>query len=300
MDRGKALKVTGIVCLLIVLALAALKIAKMKQSGNVKKPVPEANSGIEKPGWVLTFHDEFDKPNLNTTKWYTFDTRDVKANYFIKNGILHLRIDKQLPKVGGKFSRCSTIRSRPVRTGKEWPNGKPFTQKYGWFETRARCPKGSGRHAAFWLMTPDKSYLKLKKDGGTRQSYDEAYEVDIFEQLGKDPFSNVFTVHFGRPYDKEPGSECRTLKFSFDHSKDFHIYALEWSEKILIWYVDGKEVRRSNKVPQEPFLIILSVHELLPGEKGWTGRLDSNPSYPCDFEVDYIRVFKKTQTKSGK
>ncbi len=48
------------------------------------------------------------------------------------------------------------------------------------------------------MMPVDGAYHKLVEDGGTRQNPDEAVEIDIFEQLGRDPMSNYFTVHYGR------------------------------------------------------------------------------------------------------
>lgn len=267
----------------------------MKESG---KPIAEPDFEVEKPGWVLTFHDEFDGPELDTAKWHTF-YRDSKAIYVIKEGILHLRIDKTLPKAGANKQRVSSIQTVAGRNvwpkvGKEWPGGRPFSQRYGWFEIRARCCKGSGRCSAFWMMPVEPRYLKLKEDGGIRKSPNEAMELDIFEQLGREPMSNHFTVHFGRSYEEGHRQESNAREFTFDHSKDFHIYALEWTHKNLIWHVDGKEVARSDKAPQRPFFIFLGVYEMMPGVKGWPGMLEPNPSYPCDFEVDYIRVYQRT------
>jgi hypothetical protein len=262
--------------------------------------VAEANSKAEKPGWVLTFHDEFDAPELDTGKWHTF-YRDVKAIYVIKEGILHLRIDEMLPEPGAnktqRVSSIQTVAGRNVwqKVGKEWPGGRPFSQRYGWFEIRARCCKGSGRCSAFWMMPADPRYLKLKEDGGIRESNHEAVEIDICEQLGREPMSNHFTVHFGRSNvleDEGHKQESNAREFTFDHSKDFHIYALEWTRENLIWYVDGKEVVRSDKVPQQPFFIFLGLYEMMPGIKSWSGMLEPNPKYPCDFEIDYIRVYQ--------
>jgi len=256
----------------------------------------EANPKVEKSGWVLTFHDEFNGPELDTTKWYTF-YRDVKAIYFIKEGILHLRIDRVLPELGAnRTNRVSSIQT--VAGWKEWPGGRPFSQRYGRFEIRARCCRGSGRCSAFWMMPADPRYSKLKEDGGIRESLNEAVEIDICEQLGREPMSNHFTVHFGRSNvleDEGHKQESNAREFAFDHSEDFHIYALEWTQKSLIWYVDGKEVARSNKTAHQPFFILLGVYEQMPGVKGWKGMLESNPSYPCDFEIDYIRVYQRAE-----
>jgi len=66
------------------------------------------------------------------------------------------------------------------------------------------------------------------------------------------------------------------------------VYALEWNEKALVWYVDGKEVHRSDKAPHTPvFSGRLSVFE---------GRRKDNRRgpYPQDMEVDYVRLYSRT------
>ena len=62
----------------------------------------------EKPGWELTFHDEFDRPQLNDIYWYPayrsgrveyLNSRgleqrwiDHNAHYLIEDSVLKLRI----------------------------------------------------------------------------------------------------------------------------------------------------------------------------------------------------------------
>ena len=294
MDKSLAVIMLAVVLFLAAPLLSAEENEKMRDKTQV---IAEANSRIGKPGWVLTFHDEFDGPELDTGRWHTF-YRDVKAIHVIKEGILYLRIDETLPEPGAnKTQRVSSIQTVPGKkvwpeVGKQWPHGKTFTQQYGWFDVRARCAKGNGRSSGFWLMPADPRYRLLKADGGIRESPNEAYEIDICEQLGREPMSNHFTVHFGRSYDEGHRQESNAREFTFDHSKDFHIYALEWTREYLIWYVDGQEVARSDKAPQHPFFIFLSLSEIIPGEKSWSGMLEPNPEYPCDFEIDHIRVYQ--------
>ena len=40
---------------------------------------------LEKPGWVLTFHDEFDRPQLNDMYWYSA-YRSGRKEYFKRIG----------------------------------------------------------------------------------------------------------------------------------------------------------------------------------------------------------------------
>src|SRR5436309_3302689 len=183
-------------------------------------PIARNRSVPEKPGWVLTFHDEFDNDTLDTTKWsgrYTI----IPSLRVIDNGVLHLRIDKWFPPFGpgGANGRISGIETRRV------PN--PFSQKYGWFEIRAKCFKGPGNASVFWLSPAESA---------PREVPGEANEFDIYEQQGNVPFGNNFTVHYAA--DSMQGSSARHVIFPFDLTADFHVYAFEWSATQIIWYVD--------------------------------------------------------------
>ncbi len=129
----------------------------------------------EKPGWELTFHDEFDRPQLNDIYWYPayrsgrveylnrrgLEQRwiDHNAHYVIEDSVLKLRISETLPFRPEKSYRCvSCITTSDHRIG-ETPDHycvmEKFSQKYGWFEIRCRMPRGEGLMSAFWLHQVD-------------------------------------------------------------------------------------------------------------------------------------------------
>jgi beta-glucanase (GH16 family) len=244
-------------------------------------PAPQA---WQKPGWTLTFHDEFDGGSLDHDKWCTNYRANpaLPAHYVVYDGVLHLRMNRDLPppRRPGSNDRVSGIETRSA--------GKPFAQQYGWFEIRARCAPGSGTQSAFWLSPLDSAYHKLKSDGGTRADYREAGEIDIFEQHGREPNGNNFNIGYSHNAQHQ-GTEPRHVQFPFSFTTDFHVFACEWSERAVIWYIDGLEVHRSNKVPHTPFFVRLSLYE---GDDLWRGKVNPNDPYPRDFEIDYVRVYE--------
>lgn len=79
-----------------------------------------------------------------------------------------------------------------------------------------------------------------------------------------------------------PRTEVKRL----DLSKDYLIYALEWNEKELIWYIDGKEVRREpNSFCHSASPVILS--SAVVKSAGSTAHVDGT-----SMKVDYVRVYK--------
>ncbi len=246
---------------------------------------PLAAAPWDRPGWELTWHDEFDRPELDAQRWMPRYRGNEKlpAYYLLRDGLLSLLVDKDRPPERG----AGQGRVSSVQTSR---SPEPFAQQYGWFELRARCAKGSGTCSAFWMSPLDGAYKNLASDGGLRSSENEAMEIDIFEHLGKLPKHNHFTVHYGRSYLTGHRSEHRQVEFADDLTADFHVYALEWTREALVWWVDGREVARSDKAPRAPFFCYLSLYE---GDHPWRGNVSPQDPYPKEFAVDYLRVYRR-------
>jgi beta-glucanase (GH16 family) len=74
----------------------------------------------------------------------------------------------------------------------------------------------------------------------------------------------------------------------YDFARDFHIYGLEWNEKELVFYLDGKEIRREkNEFCFSPAPIWLSL-AIIP----WAGEITDSID-GTRMEVDYVRVYKR-------
>ena len=266
-------------------------------------PVPP----VDKPGWRLTFQDEFERPQLNDMYWFSGyrlgrkewfkrigkESRwmDPNACTVIEDGVLKLRIGEKLPFRTNKVMRCvSSIQTSDHRFGatmKECQILDKFAQKYGWFEIRCRMPRGSGLHSAFWLLQHDPSKQEYAEDGRRREVGEGVVEIDIFEQLGKKVDARLidFNVHFTKDGTGE-------YKMDFDPSAEFHVWALEWQEGKLDWYLDGRKIRTyAGPTPQEKMFILLGLYQGAVPE--WVGPTDPGMPYPRDFEIDYVRVYAR-------
>jgi len=271
---------------------------------------------IEKPGWKLTFHDEFDRPQLNDMYWFAAYRSgrmeyldrlghkepvkgsgkparwfDHNAHYVIQDGILKLRIDEKLPFRPEKSTPCvSCIQTSDHRFGAttaEYQILDKFAQKYGRFEIRCRCPRGEGLLSAFWLHQHDPTKQEYTPEGRRRKVGDGVLEIDIFEQQGRhitDAGSTVdLNVHFTKDAHYRPRVEA-------DVSKDFHVWAMEWQEGQIDWYLDGRLLKTyQGPTPQEKMFVLLPLFQY----SGWIGNTDPNLKYPRDLEIDYVRVYAR-------
>lgn len=265
---------------------------------------------LEKPGWKLTFHDEFDRPQLNDMHWFPayrsgrkeYFQRigkasrwfDHNAHYVIEDGTLKLRIAETLPFRPDKSMPCvSCIQTSDHRFGvttDEYQILDKFAQKYGWFEIRAKCAKGDGLLNAFWLHQHDPTKQEYTPEGGRRQLGDGVVEIDIFELPGNmvDSRRNTCAIHFIPDEVRKQGNFVYSM--DFDASKEFHIWAVDWQEGQVDWYLDGKVVNSyRGPTPQEKMFVLVALFQY----SGWIGTIDPKMAYPRDFEVDYVRVYAR-------
>ena len=233
--------------------------------------------GQEKPGWKLTFHDEFDGGSLDLTKWNPQDpwgrVRNhelqayVKDAFHVRDGVLQVTAEKRSAEYDGA--------TKQYTSGMMTTYGK-FSQKYGWFEIRCRLPKGNGMWPAFWLLPEPLGWPP---------------EIDIMENLGQDTRIAYFTNHFrdGQGQHRSKGSGKLTMP---DLSADFHTYAVEWTADAIVWYFDGVEKFRSTQgVPQQPMYVLVNL--AIGGD--WPVPPDATTTWPSTFDVDYVRVYARAQ-----
>ncbi|MBD2845044.1 family 16 glycosylhydrolase [Paenibacillus sp. IB182496] len=255
----------------------------------------------DKPGWELTFHDNFINPQLDESKWNPhYHYAGTPANYVLEDGLLKLRLTP------GTGSTHVTTKRFGVE-GEVLPDTfEDFSQQYGLFEMRAKVyragpydpggPVTGGYHSAFWMMPFNPNYAAQQGYSGlnhgtpvvgVKKTYDEVMEIDAYEY-------NWQAYHFGQGYPPAllKSNENFAPELTFDPKDDFHVYTLEWNREQLIFYLDGEETWRADRSAHTPFFMYLSLYE----GSGWTGTPDLDPStYPKDFAIDYIKVYQYAQ-----
>ncbi|MEZ4223090.1 MAG: glycoside hydrolase family 16 protein [Polyangiaceae bacterium] len=236
----------------------------------------------DKPGFTLTFQDEFDGTSLDTAKWqrrYKWGEAVINSElqayvddaFSLQNGVLNIVGKKQSGQYAGQTMGYT---SGVICSLHE--------QTYGYFEARLKMPKGKGLWPAFWLL------------GAVGTS--GVNEIDIQEYLGHEPNKIYMTLHWGTDYGSGHQSDGSNYSGP-DFSADFHTYGLEWTESKVTWTIDGTE-RHSYSgpgVPKVPMYVILNL--AIGG--GWPGSPDGTTVFPANYDVDYVRAYKAGESDAG-
>jgi len=227
--------------------------------------------------WRLTFADEFEATHLDTTRWMTTysdgsrtNSGNSEAEYYaddafeLQNGILRIRAEKRT--MGGFNYTSGMITSYGS-----------FRQLYGYFEIRAKMPQGKGLWPAYWLLPVDHW----------------PPEIDVLEVLGHQPDIVYTTNHWGADWQHHQGQGYWYQ--GPDFSADFHVYGMEWESNVIIWTVDGVERFRSYiGVPQEAMYLLANL--AVGGT--WPGDPDMTTPFPSYLDIDYIRAYQRTASRS--
>ena len=271
-------------------------------------------------GWQLVWSDEFDGKEIDPTKW-AFDLGNgyfdhsanawiagwgnnelqyytrAPANVFLKDGLLHIRAQKEA---------CKGCAYTSARLLSRKQDGRPlFNKQYGRFEFRAKLPTGRGIWPALWLLPQTEQY------GGWAASG----EIDVLEARGQEPHKVVGTLHYGSQWPANVHSGRDYVLPDLGSITDFHLYALEWEPGAIRWFVDGRcyatqtfwwssselagqqgrppaSAGELNPWPapfDRPFYIIMN----LAVGGNFLGNPDATTVFPAELVIDYVRVYDK-------
>ncbi len=161
--------------------------------------------------------------------------------------------------------------------------------KYGRVEVRAMLPEGQGIWPAIWML------------GDDGNSWPDCGEIDIMELVGNKPTTVHGTLHTGYKGAYRSIGKGYTLE-SGKFSDGFHIFALEWDEDELEWYVDDTlyHVANRDEVTEKYWTFDDPFHFLLNVAVGgnWPGSPDETTVFPQFMAIDYIRVYEDTNPDS--
>ena len=249
--------------------------------GSVAVERPVRAAAWDKPGWTLTFQDEFDGADVDASKW----VKRYKWGEAQINGELEAYVDDAFQVQDGLLSIVGDLRTASY-AGRRFVHVRGALlgarQTYGYFEARLRVPAGQGLWPAFWLLgTPTATGVN---------------EIDIHEILGNQPDKVYMTIDWGTDYGAGHMSDG-TSWVGPDFSADFHVFGLTWTPDAVVWTIDGVEQKRHTGagVPQVPMYVILNL--AIGGN--WPGPPDTTTAFPALYQIDYIRAYSPLPESKG-
>jgi beta-glucanase (GH16 family) len=242
-------------------------------------------------GWKLVWSDEFDGAkgaSPDSSKW-VFETG---GGGFGNNELEYYtsRPDNAALDGDGKLvitAKAESYMGSKYTSARMKTAGK-FAQTYGRFEARLKIPAGQGLWPAFWMLGAN--------IGPT--PWPDCGEIDIMENIGKEPTLVHGTIH-GPGYSGGNGiGKSYELPSKAAFSADYHVFALEWEENQLRWYVDGAlyQTRKPSDLPagkkwvyDHDFFVLLNL--AVGGQ--WPGNPDGTTKFPQTLSADYVRVYAR-------
>ncbi len=240
-------------------------------------------------GYHLTFDDEFN--SFSSSRWQTADFHGLRNNGGDFQG--QWFCDPNYAPSGSTaynpFSSTNgvlTIQAKPTPAG-NYSNGLPyvsgqltsahkFTQRYGYYELRAKLPPGKGLWSRFWLLTDDGAWPG---------------EYDIFEVLGRENPSPVHqTTHF-RNASTSHGIDGRSYAGINATDGNFHTYGFLEEPKTITWYVDGVATLKQDNRINKPMYVLIDLAVGNDPPTTWPGSPDGTTPWPANMEIDYFRIY---------
>jgi len=249
--------------------------------------------GWDSREWELLWSDEFDAAAgapINGESWtcevgghgwgnneleYYTDRVENAAHDGAGNLVITAR-EETLPGSSCHYGQCLYTSARCITQDKV-----EFT--YGRVEARIDIPNGQGIWPAFWMLGANFPEIGWPLSG----------EIDILENVGE---KNVVYGALHGPGYSGAGNIGHVYRADVNFDEGFHVYAIDWDENVIRWYVDGelvnltsaKDLEGASWVYDHDFFLLMNV--AVGGN--WPGNPDETTEFPQEMIVDYVRVYQ--------
>ena len=267
------------ICCILLFCAPILRGAIWAQNVKVtfKTDTLVAQNPLQKEGWALLWHDEFDVDSIDYAHWWVQDAeRKGESAYFtqrlenvrIKNGKLLISVLKE-PYKNYSYTGGLVYASRQIDCN-------------SYVEASLKIPKGKGFWPAFWFH------------GGIAPNYQE---VDALETYGSQTTKVDVTNHYSDSTKTKVLQDWRRVSLKKANGKDFdladglNVFGFEWTDNLVRVYLNNQLLQEINQnVPTTPMNLVLGM-----GVGGSAGKPNRRTPFPSTYEIDYVRVYKKNK-----
>ena len=255
------------------------------------------SKSVDTARWVTpTFTDEFSGSTLNPV-WgmrgqeYEPTSKRVCSKgdpsaVDLRGGALRLSVIKDR----SRSDKCKAVSRKETKRIAYRLNGHvgtddSFSFRYGVASARIKMQKLQGQHASFWMQPV-----------GDNHPGSDGHEIDIIEYFGdKHPRGGLTSfIHWYKgqrliktgSWIKDSTSFLQNRRDGW--SKNYHVFSVQWTPNVIIFYIDGKETwRTSARVSKTQQYLILS---LLASDYEALEMPDKK--LPQHMYVDWVRVWE--------
>jgi hypothetical protein len=245
--------------------------------------------------------DEFNEPTLNTNLWKDCQWPTInmsqefvysRENVKLKDGLVIFEMTKKDSiyrfdplEIDSNFLREKKIMLEKPEYLFHYAAGSIVSMNkwhYGFYELKFKVEEGKGVWPAFWFF------------GGNKNE-----EIDVFELKGERNDEIHVDTHCpsgcGRTYKNRIGLNTSWggwLPVSNYLHDGFNLMQLEWDVNEVTWYVNGHPLAWFKGNFPNPMSIYINTQVAKDGRAFKPGP-DETTSFPNNFYVDYLRVWKK-------
>lgn len=245
-----------------------------------------ASFAVQAQCYTLVWSDEFEENGLPDSSKWSYNV----GGHGWGNQELQYYTEKRLENARVEDGNLIIEAIKENYEGSDYTSARLVSKEkgdwlYGRIEVKAKLPGGTGIWPAIWMLSADNSY------GG----WPESGEIDIMEYVGYQPGVVHGTVHtdaFNHSIGTQKGDQIEVP----DAETDFHVYAIEWTEEKIDFFVDDQKYFTFNNTGgdyeewpfDKRFYLVLNV--AVGGT--WGGSQGVNDDiFPQRMEIDYVRAY---------
>lgn len=241
----------------------------------------------------LIWSEEFDGTALDETKW------SYQRGGWNGANVQNCYVDENTKVADGSLQITSKYEPgyECFNERKDFTSGFVQTKDrvdwtYGYFEAKVKVPASNSTWPSFWMSPQEALYGPWPQSG----------EIDVFEIKGHDMTKSYGNAHWGNS-----ATDKRQEKgtYEFDDATQWHVYAVEWNEGELKFYIDNQWYHTINdfKAPNAtthpgPFNVgfYIRLNMAVGGdylEEPHNDAIQNLEQLPAVMQVDYVRVYSK-------
>ena len=237
----------------------------------------------QKKQWELVWSDEFEysaSPDPENWDYEIGHIRNHEMQYYTDKPE-NVRVKDGFCIITARNEGNDSITSASINT---WGK-RDFL--YGRIEVRAQIPSALGSWPAIWMLGTSRDELGWPACG----------EIDIMEHVGYDPdfiHANIHTKSYNHAIGTNKGNRILVE----DPWSEFHVYALEWFEDHMDFFVDDSlyfsfENDGAGNNDTWPFdkAHYLLINLAYGGSWGGNNGVDTS-MLPLEYKIDYVRYYK--------